>query len=65
MRVKEFQRDPRCFASFLPTPNGIFLYGHTPFDVTLNLNACLTGLGGVVANTFIICQFIGVIVTGP
>ena len=42
----EFRRDLRWFAKFLPLYNGISLYDHRPVDHTLELDACLTGLGG-------------------
>ena len=42
----DFKRDLRWFAKFLPTYNGISLYDHRQVDVTLELDACLTGFGG-------------------
>ena len=42
----DFKRDLRWFAKFLPTYNGISLYDHRQVDVTLELDASLTGFGG-------------------
>ena len=42
----DFKRDLRWFAKFLPLYNGVSLYDHRPIDVNLELDACLTGLGG-------------------
>ena len=42
----DFKRDLRWFANFLPHYNGTSLYDHRPVDVTLELDACLTGFGG-------------------
>ena len=42
----DFKRDLRWFAKFLPQYNGTSLYDHRPVDVTLELDACLTGFGG-------------------
>ena len=42
----DFKRDFKWFAKFLPEYNGLSLYDHRPIDVTLELDACLTGLGG-------------------
>ena len=42
----EFRRDLRWFAKFLPLYNGVSLYDHRTIDHTLELDACLTGLGG-------------------
>ena len=42
----DFKRDLRWFAKFLPHYNGTSLYDHRPVDVTLELDACLTGFGG-------------------
>ena len=36
----------RWFAKFLPQHNGVSLYDHRPIGLTLELDACLTGLGG-------------------
>ena len=44
--TSDFKRDLRWFAKFLPTYNGISLYDHKQVDVTLELDACLTGFGG-------------------
>ena len=49
----EFRRDLRWFAKFLPLYNGVSLYDHRTIDHTLELDACLTGLGGVGAILFI------------
>ena len=42
----DFRRGLRWFAKFLPLYNGVSLYDHRPIDHTLELDACLTGLGG-------------------
>ena len=42
----DFKRDLKWFAKFLPVYNGVSLYDHRPIDVSLELDACLTGLGG-------------------
>ena len=42
----EFMRDIRWFSKFLPLYNGISMYGHKPVNQVLELDACLTGLGG-------------------
>ena len=42
----EFKRDLKWFDKFLPLYNGVSLYDHRPIDHTLELDACLTGLGG-------------------
>ena len=44
--TSDFKRDLRWLAKFLPTYNGISLYDHKQVDVTLELDACLTGFGG-------------------
>ena len=44
--TSDFKRDLRWFAKFLPQYNGVSLYDHKPIDLTLELDACLTGLGG-------------------
>ena len=44
----EYKRGLRWFAKFLPTRNGISLYDHKQVDITLELDACLTGFGGAV-----------------
>ena len=41
-----FRHDLRWFGKFLPLYNGVSLYDHRPVDFTLELDACLTGLGG-------------------
>ena len=43
----DFHRDLHWFDTFLPLYNGVSLYGHKPTTDTLELDACLTGLGGV------------------
>ena len=48
--TSDFKRDLRWFAKFLPTYNGISLYDHKQVDVTLELDACLTGFGGKSGN---------------
>ena len=44
--TSDFRRDLRWFSKFLPFCNGVSLYDHRPTDYTLELDACLTGLGG-------------------
>ena len=44
--IPDFKRDLRWFAKFLPAYIGISLYDHRQVDVTLELDACLTGFGG-------------------
>ena len=43
---QDFQRDLRWFHSFLPKYNGVSMYSHTKSKSILELDACLTGLGG-------------------
>ena len=42
----EFHRDIRWFQKFLPLYNGVSMYAHAAMDHTLELDPCLTGLGG-------------------
>ena len=42
----DFHRDIRWFKKFLPVYNGVSMYGHKAVDFVLQLDACLTGLGG-------------------
>ena len=42
----DFQRDLAWFEKFLPQYNGVSMYVHKNSDSTLELDACLTGLGG-------------------
>ena len=44
--TQDFIRDLRWFSKFLETYNGVSLYHHRPVDYTVELDACLTGLGG-------------------
>ena len=44
--TSDFRRDLMWFGKFLPLYNGVSLYDHRPVDFTLELDACLTGLGG-------------------
>ena len=44
--TSDFRRYLRWFGKFLPLYNGVSLYDHSPVDFTLELDACLTGLGG-------------------
>ena len=44
--TSDFRRDLRWFGKFLPLYNGVSLYDHRGIDHTLELDACLTGLGG-------------------
>ena len=48
--TNDFKRDLRWFQKFLPLYNGISVYGHKVSDYTLELDACLTGLGGCWGN---------------
>ena len=43
---QDFQRDLRWFHSFLPRYNGVSMYNHMKSQSILELDACLTGLGG-------------------
>ena len=43
--TNEFKRDLGWFARFLPDYNGVSLYDHKLDDLTLELDACLTGFG--------------------
>ena len=42
----DFKRDLRRFAGLLPKYIGVSLYNHRLVDLTLELDACLTGFGG-------------------
>ena len=42
----DFQRDLAWFEKFLPQYNGVSMYVHKNSDSTLELDACLTDLGG-------------------
>ena len=44
--TSEFKHDLHWFARFLPDYNGVSLYDHKTVDITLELDACLTGFGG-------------------
>ena len=44
--TSDFRRDVRWFAKFLPTYNGVNFYDHRSVDHVIDLDACLTGLGG-------------------
>ena len=57
----EFKRDLKWFNKFLPLYNGVSLYDHKPIDHTRKLDACLTGLGDVVAVLFTTCPYVKVI----
>ena len=46
----DFKCDLAWFAKFLPNYNDVNLYDHKPIHETLELDACLTGLGGRVEN---------------
>ena len=48
--MPDFKRDLRWFAKFLTTYNGISLYNHRQVDVTLELDACFIGFGGLSGN---------------
>ena len=47
---QDFQRDLRWFDSFLPRYNGVSMYNYTKSLSILELDACLTGLGGIWGN---------------
>ena len=42
----DFKRDLQWFATFLPQYNGVSMYDHKVIDMSLELDACLTGFGG-------------------
>ena len=42
----DFHRDLQWFTKFMADYNGISLYDHKPIAHTIELDACLTGLGG-------------------
>ena len=44
--TEDFSRDLRWFKKILPKYNGISLYTHKKHDHIIELDACLTGLGG-------------------
>ena len=44
--TQNFRRDLRWFHRFLATYNGVSYFDHKKADETLELDACLTGLGG-------------------
>ena len=46
----EFHRDLLWFRTFLQEYNGVSMYGHKKPDFTVELDACLTGLGGCCDN---------------
>ena len=46
----EFHRDLLWFRTFLQEYNGVSMYEHKKPDFTVELNACLTGLGGCCDN---------------
>ena len=48
--TSDFKRDLAWFAKFLPLYNGINLHDHKPIQDTLELDACLAGLGGRVGS---------------
>ena len=48
--TQNFKRDLRWFAKFLAQYNGVNLYDHVVIHQVLELDACLTGLGGCVEN---------------
>ena len=48
--TSEFKRDLGWFAKFLPLYNGVSLYDHKQVHQILELDGCLTGLGGRVDN---------------
>ena len=44
--TQEFKQDLRWFSKFLQSYNGVSIYDHPPANHTVELDACLTGLGG-------------------
>ena len=44
--TQDFMQDLRWFSDFLETYNGVSIYHYRPVDCTVELDACLTGLGG-------------------
>ena len=52
MLTPDFKRDLRWYTKFVPVYNGVSLYDHRPINVTLELEACLTSLGGRSGNFF-------------
>ena len=46
----DFHRHLKWFDTFLPLYNGVSMYGHKPTNEVLELDACLTGLGGCWSN---------------
>ena len=43
---QDFKKDLKWFEKFLPLYNCISLYQHKNVDSVLDLDACLTGIGG-------------------
>ena len=46
----QFHRDLNWFTKFLPHFNGIAFFNHIPFCMTIELDACLEGLGAICQN---------------
>ena len=44
--TQDFKHDLREFSKFLKEYNGISIYDHSPVHHTIELEACLSGLGG-------------------
>ena len=45
-----FHRDLNWFCKFLPKFNGRAFFSHSPVQATIELDACLQGLGAVCMN---------------
>ena len=53
----QFQRDIAWFLDFLPSYNGKALLTHSTPDFTTEVDACLTGCGGICNGVYYHCQF--------
>ena len=47
---QNFHRDLNWFIKFLPHFNGVIFFNHVPFRMTIELDACLQGLGAICRN---------------
>ena len=47
---QNFHRDLNWFIKFLPHFNGVAFFNHLPFSMTIELDACLQGLGAICRN---------------
>ena len=45
-----FHRDLNWFIKFLPAFNGTAFFNHSPIQMTIELDACLMGLGAICKN---------------